>query len=598
MAQRTAILGLLLGALVLLPAAATAQTADNLLLVVNSNSPASIQIGDYYAATRHVPDRNIARIKIATTENISRAAYEATIEAPIAAWLARQNLQDQVLYIVLTKGVPLRIDGTGGQSGTVASVDSELTLLYRKMVGAPVTVGGRIDNPYFLGDKPIAAARRLTRDSSDLYLVTRLDGFTPDDVMKLIDRGVSPVRDGQIVLDQKTTGLDRGGDAWLADAAARLIAMNQRARVDLETTKAIAASTAPVLGYFSWGSNDPANQLRDMGLTFVPGAIGGLFVSTDGRTFREPPATWKPAVAGSTTGGQSLVGDLIHEGITGVSGHVSEPYLDAIIRPQILFPAYLSGFNLAESFYLAMPYLSWQDIVIGDPLCSPFGQAPLTPDQISRGIDADTGLPAILVERRLAALKPLNLKPEAVKLFLKSQGLQAQDRPEAEVRALLVQATALEPKLTVAQLQLAVAAEARNDFDEAIARYRAIVAVEPNNAVALNNLAYGLADRKDAAKEALPLAERAYQLSGQAPIVGDTLGWVHFKLGDAAAALPYLDRAARLEPTNVDILIHAATAHAALNDFPQARTYLDAAVKIDPKAADRADVKALREKIK
>jgi hypothetical protein len=44
------------------------------------------------------------------------------------------------------------------------------------------------------------------------------------------------------------------------------------------------------------------------------------------------------------------------------------------VRPQTLFPAYLSGFNLAESFYLSIPALSWQTVVIGDPLCRPFKQ--------------------------------------------------------------------------------------------------------------------------------------------------------------------------------------------------------------------------------
>jgi tetratricopeptide (TPR) repeat protein len=355
-------------------------------------------------------------------------------------------------------------------------------------------------------------------------------------------------------------------------------------------TRAIATSTGPVLGYFSWGSNDPANQRRDMGLTFANGAIGGMYVSTDGRTFREPNVAWRPAVAGSATGGQSLVGDLIREGITGVSGHVAEPYLDAIIRPQILFPAYLSGFNLAESFYLAMPNLSWQDIVIGDPLCSPFGPSQ---SSVSSPIDPDTGLPARFAERQLSLLKSSNLRIDALKLFLKAQNLRAQERPEAEVLELLKQATALEPRLAIAQLLLALAAEAKGDLDDAIARYRAVIAVEPDNVSVLNNLAYILADQKNLPKEALPLAERAYRVSGQSAIVADTLGWAHYKNGDAAAALPYIDRAAKLEPKNVEILLHAATTHAELKDAAAARTYLDAALKLDPKLADRQDVKAL-----
>ena len=39
-------------------------------------------------------------------------------------------------------------------------------------------------------------------------------------------------------------------------------------------------------------------------------------------------------------------------------------------RPDLLLPAYYSGRNLAESYYLAMRSLSWQNIVLGDPLCS------------------------------------------------------------------------------------------------------------------------------------------------------------------------------------------------------------------------------------
>jgi uncharacterized protein (TIGR03790 family) len=577
--------------------AARAQSVANVLLVINDNSPASIEVGEYYAKVRQVPARNIAHIKTVQAESISRVEYEQTIESPLQAWLGKQLLQDQILYIVLTKGVPLRVDGTGGQGGTVASVDSELTLLYRKMTGTPFPVVGQLDNPYFLGDKPITAATRFTRESSDLYLVTRLDGYAFDEVKGLIDRGMRPSRDGRIVLDQKATVVDRGGDSWLAEAADRLRASGQDSRVLLESTKAVAGTSDAVLGYFSWGSNDPANQLRDMGLKFAPGAIGGMFVSTDGRTFREPPATWRPAVAGSTTGGQSLVGDLIREGITGVSGHVSEPFLNAIVRPQILFPAYLGGFNLAESFYLAMPFLSWQDVVIGDPLCAPFSSAPST-TMPAGTIDPETGLPALFSTRLLAVVKSSGLKLDAIKLNLKALSLQAQDKPEPEVRALFEQATALEPRLAAAHMQLATGAEARNDWDEALKRYRAVLAADASNVIALNNLAYLLADKRKELGEALPLAEKAYRLGSQLPFVADTLGWIYYLRGDYAAARPILERAATAEPPNTDVLVHAAAVSVALKDNVKAAAYLDKALKADPKAGDRDDVKALREKIK
>ena len=65
----------------------------------------------------------------------------------------------------------------------------------------------------------------------------------------------------------------------------------------------------------------------------------------------------------------TLAAESIQEGATGASGHVYEPFLRYCPRPDILFPAYIvRGRNLAESYYLAIPALSWMNIVIGDPL--------------------------------------------------------------------------------------------------------------------------------------------------------------------------------------------------------------------------------------
>lgn len=581
--------------LAVLPGPAAAQTSENVLLVVNSKSPVSIQIAAHYAKARGLPEQNIARLESPDTDTINRAVFESNIERPIAAWLTRHRLQDQILYIVLTKGVPLRIAGTSGLTGAAAAVDSELTLLYRKMVGLPVPVVGRVDNPYFVGSD-FGRAARLSRQNSDLYLVTRLDGFSAEDVIRLIDRSVAPVQDGLVILDQRAVGSDRGGDAWLAETAERLTTMNLGSRVRLETTRALASADGPVLAYFSWGSSDPANRQRQTGLRFANGAIGGMFVGTDARTFREPIASWRPSAA-TGGAGEALAGDLIREGITGLSGHVAEPLLDAIARPQIAIPAYLSGFNLAEAFYLATPFLSWQNIVVGDPLCSPF-TAELSVSPVTGGLDSATELPELFARRRVDLLSKSGLKAEAVKLFLRSQNLAVLGRSRTEVEELLVRATELEPRLVEGHVLLAAAAYDRGDFDESIARYEAVLGTEPNNVVALNNLAYALAEHRNRAKDALSLAERAYRLSGQSGAVADTVGWVHYKLGNLSEALSYVERAVRLEPGNADILVHAAAVHLGLKSTLQARKYLESATKLDAGLAARADVKALLAQIR
>lgn len=100
------------------------------------------------------------------------------------------------------------------------------------------------------------------------------------------------------------------------------------------------------------------------------------FVSTNGRTFERPPANWTISSWKSEDRAkwykdspQTLTADYIEEGATGASGHVDEPFLRYCPRPDLLFPAYVvQRRNLAESYYLAIPALSWMNIVIGDPL--------------------------------------------------------------------------------------------------------------------------------------------------------------------------------------------------------------------------------------
>jgi uncharacterized protein (TIGR03790 family) len=592
-----------LALLLLFAATVHAQTSDNLLVVINDASPVSVQVGEYYARKRAVAQDHIVHIKTVVTDSVERLEYARSIESPIASWLWARGLQDKVLYLVLTKGVPLRVVGTEGRDGTVASVDSELTLLYRKLVGIPSPVAGRVPNPYFLGEKPVAEAKPFTRFLADTYLVTRLDGFTVEDVLKLIDRGLTPSPDGKVVLDEKGTVIDRGGDEWLQQAADRLRQAGAGDRTVLEPTRALASTAGPVIGYYSWGSNDPANQLRHLGLEFANGAIAGTFVSTDGRTFTEPPAAWKPSdpngrgprFAGSF---QSLAGDLIREGVTGVSAHVAEPYLDATVRPQILFPAYLAGFNLAESFFLGMPYLSWQTVIVGDPLCTPFPRKSVSTEQLYKGIDPDTEMPGLFSERRLALLTRggSDLNVDALKLTLKADARIARGTP-GDAEKILERATELEPRLNVVHLALGSLYEQRGDYDKAMDRYRRVLATEPENVVALNNLAFALADHQHAPKEALPFAEKAFRLSPDATIA-DTFGWIHHLLGNDASAAPLLERAVAGIPDNADVQLHAAFAHAALSDLTKARKELEAAERLDPRLSDRADVKALREKLK
>jgi uncharacterized protein (TIGR03790 family) len=388
--------------------AAFAQGPENILLVINRGSKASRAVGEYYQKRRAVPAQQVCTIRTLDQDEITRVFFEDEISKPILNCLAKRGLQDQVLYIVLTKGIPLKIKATEGGRDH-ASVDSELTLLYQDLLGMPRVLSGSVANPYFTPHAKGNFVRFSHRDFP-IYLVTRLDGYDLADVRGLIDRGLAPSRAGRFVLDLSYDD-NETGNSWLREAAVKLKEAGVAdARIRLETSEAFLTGEKDVLGYAGWGSNDRSNHSRFLGNTWVNGALAVDFVSTNARTFERPPKNWsigkwsdppETYFAGSP---QSLIADLIHEGVTGVAGNVAEPYLGACVRPEILFPAYLGGHNLAESFYAALPYLSWQTVVIGDPLVAPFPGPALPAEEIHPPRDSSTRLPKFFAQH-LAQVK-------------------------------------------------------------------------------------------------------------------------------------------------------------------------------------------------
>jgi uncharacterized protein (TIGR03790 family) len=359
---KRALLGLLLGASFL-----SAQSAENVLVVVNSNSPLSRRIGEYYVHKRGVPLANVCRLRAPDQEEIARADYETSIENPIAQFIRSRQLKDKILYIVTTQGVPLKIAGRGSTQldTTAAAVDSELALLYQKLSGRNVPLQGMLRNPYFG-----RTGAMFRHPDFPIYLVTRLAAYNFNEVQGLIDRAFAARNQGKFVLDMRSSESDEG-NRWLRAAARGL----PKDRVVLDQTSRVLYGQSDVIGYASWGSNDPNRKQRFSGFHFLPGAVVTEFVSTDGRTFTRPPDSWNIASSWSNPAKlfagspQSLTADCVHEGATGCSGHVYEPFLEATPRPDYLLPAYFSGRTLAESYYAAIPALSWQNIVIGDPLC-------------------------------------------------------------------------------------------------------------------------------------------------------------------------------------------------------------------------------------
>jgi tetratricopeptide (TPR) repeat protein len=92
----------------------------------------------------------------------------------------------------------------------------------------------------------------------------------------------------------------------------------------------------------------------------------------------------------------------------------------------------------------------------------------------------------------------------------------------------------------------ALAAERLDRIDILERDLRAILATDSKNAQALNALGYTLADRTDRHQEALGYIEQALALLPDDAAVLDSMGWVHYRLGNHPKALEYLRKAYRI----------------------------------------------------
>jgi uncharacterized protein (TIGR03790 family) len=365
------------------------------LLVTNDSSPTSVSLSKEYAALRHVT--NIVHVRCVDSalnqdnETIEYSHFTTEVEAPIRRFLHQHT---EINYIVLTKGIPIRVLGarTGEAYGGAARASLDGTLAALDYDRIPGAVKVRFNDPsgFAVGTAWINRywnqEGRFSHSKFGGYLVTRLDGYTLQNARALTTRALkaeAQLSHGAILLDiEPDFGLGKPHsepapiptalitqeapfDTWNADMehAGREL----RARsipVDAAVTTHFVGHTKDLLGYFSWGSNDDHfSQAAYNSLHFAPGSVGDTAVSTSARSFFVQ------------SGGQSMIADLITQGITGVKGYTDEPLLQAVSSPTIVLGKFTRGYTLAESFYAGSHFVGWTDIVVGDPLAQPYAKS-------------------------------------------------------------------------------------------------------------------------------------------------------------------------------------------------------------------------------
>jgi tetratricopeptide (TPR) repeat protein len=177
-------------------------------------------------------------------------------------------------------------------------------------------------------------------------------------------------------------------------------------------------------------------------------------------------------------------------------------------------------------------------------------------------------LPAVTIEQRVEVR-------QAEAQLLRDAG------DNAAAYAVLAQALVEQPDQPGLLYDIAMVAEKLDKIDVVEARLTQLIALNPENAQALNALGYTLVDRTKRTAEGAALIERAHKLDPKDPFILDSMGWAQFRLGDLDAAEGFLRRAL-VERPDAEIAAHLGEVLWAKGEQARAREVWQSQLKSTP----------------
>ncbi|HRX87334.1 MAG TPA: hypothetical protein P5572_20095 [Phycisphaerae bacterium] len=130
-----------------------------------------------------------------------------------------------------------------------------------------------------------------------------------------------------------------------------------------------------IIGMLTYGRNGGDGRPADYLLASGPGG-GPLFKCVPGAVFTSIESFNAVTFFSDVATGQAKIGDFITIGGTAAAGHAFEPEGGAILDGDFIYTNLMrdddqngvGDLTLAEAVFSGLPYLSWSEVLIGDPL--------------------------------------------------------------------------------------------------------------------------------------------------------------------------------------------------------------------------------------
>ena len=365
-------------------------------VVFNQSLPESVELARSYQKARSIPEKNMIGLDLPDREEITRAEYVSMLEKPLRdlfeknRWWKRGRTsegvivasENQIEVMVTMRGVPLKISRLAKeaspesktqkdpaatpanpvQDANEAAVDSELAILsYDGHL-----LEGPIKNPYFESKSSFTDAQLPY-----IMLVGRIDGPSFAICQRMISDAKQAERTGlwgRAYVD--IAQFYPEGDSWLRSVAAQT--SDAGIPVEVHGWKEVFPKNYPlrdVSTYFGWYEWNVCGPFVKPGFAFKTGAVAVHLHSFSAATLRSETTNW--------------CGPLLARGAAVTLGNVYEPYLSMTHNFDKFQKNLLEGATVVEAAYAAIPVLSWQGIVLGDPLYRPYLHLDATGEKVA-----------------------------------------------------------------------------------------------------------------------------------------------------------------------------------------------------------------------
>ena len=378
---------------------AFALSPDEVLVLANRNAGSSKGLAAWYMKKRGIPKENLQLVFVTDKEGCSREDYVKKIVPPVRRALEKNR---KINAIVTIYGMPLKISPPGmtkseqaqmdrleaekkkfndleeknGQlseddkkqldrvnkrisqlkttTDKAASLDSELMLVKKK----DYNLNFWLPNPFFLPWQ----SQKTAIDKAEVIMVSRLDGAAPDIVKRIVNDSMEAENkglSGTAYFDArwKDPGKKKVSGYGLYDksihnAAGRL--KKAGLNVVLDDKQELfqpgdCPNTALYCGWYSLANYVDA-------FTWEKGSVGYHIASSECATLKSKSSNvWCKK--------------MLDKGVAATIGPVGEPYVQSFPLPEIFFDFLIKErLTLAESYLVSLPYLSWKQVLVGDPL--------------------------------------------------------------------------------------------------------------------------------------------------------------------------------------------------------------------------------------